>query len=315
MPAVRTSPASFVACSDIHLSARPPLARSGEKDWLKTQAGVLDQVTRLCAKHGCPLVIAGDVFDRWNAPPAVINVAIKAFKKATLGVYAVPGQHDLPNHVYQDIKKSAYWTLVESDAVMNLPYGAVCDIGHLRLHGFPWGVDLQESGYAPEPHDLIQDVAVVHRYLWKKGTGHPQARDEDRVRESLDVLKCFDVSVFGDNHTPFVHAGDGYTIINCGGLQRRTVAERDHRPRAWLVRGDNSCEPLYLDTSGDVMLDPGQVAEDIWHGELDDFLAEVGNLYDAAADFAGVMRRMADNPDISPGARELISRALKAGKK
>ncbi len=84
-----------VLVADLHLSDTPPAARSGEPDWRATQAGYLNQVTRLCRRHECPLVIAGDLFDDgWRerrCSPALINLALTYLPDQC---YGIPGQHD-----------------------------------------------------------------------------------------------------------------------------------------------------------------------------------------------------------------------------
>lgn len=47
--------------ADVHLSWRPPIARSAEPDWPEAMARILRQVADLAAEHRCPILCAGDV--------------------------------------------------------------------------------------------------------------------------------------------------------------------------------------------------------------------------------------------------------------
>jgi DNA repair exonuclease SbcCD nuclease subunit len=116
VPDVRTAVACCVA--DLHLSERVPAAR-GESpaEWLETQANYLRQIDDIARSLGVPVLIAGDVFDRWNAPAELINFAIDHMPT---GVLSVPGNHDLPNHDLDQIERSAYWTLVRAGALSYL---------------------------------------------------------------------------------------------------------------------------------------------------------------------------------------------------
>ena len=50
--------------ADIHLSLKAPLWRSAEPDWLGAQVRTLEEVRELHELHKCPVICAGDIFDR-----------------------------------------------------------------------------------------------------------------------------------------------------------------------------------------------------------------------------------------------------------
>ena len=109
-----------IACADIHLQHTAPICRSGEPDWYAAMARPLEELRGLQENYDCPILCAGDVFNHWNnCPPELINWAIKHLPK----MYAIPGQHDLPQHRLDDVRKSAYWTMVEAGVIENLPLG------------------------------------------------------------------------------------------------------------------------------------------------------------------------------------------------
>lgn len=238
-----------ILASDIHLQARPPVARSGEPDWFAAMAHPLAQIRDLADEHGCPVVYAGDIFDRWNAPPEVINFALERLPHG----YAIPGQHDLPHHSYPDIKRSAYWTLVEAGQLENLVPGVPLVAGHLALHGWPWGHAI-EPPRGPSAAGLLQ-VAVVHAYVWTKGTGYPGAPQTARLGAYRKALAGYDVAVFGDNHKGFIATPPGPWVCNCGGLMRRKTDERDYRPGVGLILSDGTVKRHYLDTEGEAFLE------------------------------------------------------------
>src|ERR1700722_8447281 len=98
-----------ITISDVHLSPKAPSFRSTEPDWYAYQDRVLDQVNYWSEKYEVPVLAAGDICDYWLSPPEMINRVSKKIK----GWYSIPGQHDLPNHQYHDIHRSAYQTLVD----------------------------------------------------------------------------------------------------------------------------------------------------------------------------------------------------------
>jgi DNA repair exonuclease SbcCD nuclease subunit len=237
----------LIACSDIHLSDKAPAWRSAEPDWHAAMARPLQELRYLTKLHHCPLVVAGDIFDRFDPSPALINFALANLPFC----YAVPGQHDLPHHNYQDIKKSAYWTLAEAGRVVDLKPGHPRGVQGARLYAFPWNHPLAAND-EPRPLDGLA-VAVIHKYVWTERCSYPGAPASNRLAELRKQLAGYDVAIFGDNHKGFSsHKENSCTVINCGSLMRRKSDERDYRPRAWLVFDDGHAEPHELDTSADL---------------------------------------------------------------
>lgn len=219
--------------------------------------GYLDYLSGLSRKGAIPIFCAGDIFDRWNSPPELINFAIKHLPT----MYAVPGQHDLPLHNYQDIKKSAYWTLVEAGKVIDLkPYKpiSVWPTGAkqpISVVGFPWGAQLKpfvsvERNGQPLTK-AAKKLAVVHSYCWIDGNSYPGAPENKTAKEQMRQLAGFDVAVFGDNHKGFLVGTGDATAFNCGGFMRRKFDELDYKPQVGFMLETGQVVPHYLDTSKD----------------------------------------------------------------
>ena len=101
---MKKKPVALV-CSDIHLCHTRPTSRSAEPDWYEAMARRLHQVDEIASYQQVPVLCAGDVFDRWNSPPELINFAIKNMPP----MWAVPGQHDLPHHRLDEVHRSGLW--------------------------------------------------------------------------------------------------------------------------------------------------------------------------------------------------------------
>lgn len=293
--------------SDLHLQARAPVARSAEPDWFEAMARPLEEIHDLKDRYQVPILYAGDIFDRWNAAPEVINFALKHLPHG----YAIPGQHDLPHHRYEDIQRSAYWTLVKAGAIIN-----VCPNDPIRLHdhklvvhGFPWGFDPKPI----EPDDGLLHIAIVHKFIWTKGTGYPGAPPGSIVSTARKSLAGFDAVAYGDNHKGFIvppNAG-GPTIINCGGMMRRKTDERDMRPGVGLLHAGGSVTRHYLDTTEDKFIErtgaEGTVDRVL---DMTEFVAELHALGAGdALDFTAAMKRFLDDNDVPEGVRRVITDA------
>lgn len=263
MRAVDPNPVIAILCSDIHLSERAPIARAVRQDWFTVQKRYLDQLQTLKENHNAILIVAGDVFDYWKSSPELINFALAHMP----GCYAVPGQHDLPNHNYNDLHKSAYWTLVEAGSIKHLDPYIKMDIpdSRLRIIGMPWGFPCQKANRTErEGVDCIY-IAVVHAYCYSNKTGcHPHAKPEQHWKAHRSKLKNFDVAVFGDHHKGFLIPSKTKgmpTIYNSGTLLKRTVDEMEYCPRVGLLRKDGTVEQHYLDCSQDEWIDTRKASE------------------------------------------------------
>lgn len=294
-----------VCCGDIHLSDEPPIARRVQGvDWYKTQANYLDQVHGLCERHGAALIISGDVFDDgWRpkkCPPRLINLAIEHLPKFT---YGVPGQHDLQNHRLDQLRRSAFWTLVKSGKLTYLEPDRPIHLPWMSLHGFPWGV---EPKPLREKHSLALQVAVVHKYVWVEGAGHSGAKPDAHLNSVRRRLRGFDIACIGDNHTPvFKPHKTKCSVVGCGSFMRRRRDELEHWPWVGLILANGKVKRHYLDVSGDQFAD---TPRDNKGAAVDaaSVVAELTALGEAALDFADALRRYREAHGLDDSVWELV---------
>ena len=254
----------LVAAGDLHLSHTSPAIRSQEPDWYAAMGRVVDELVSICEEYSCPLVLPGDIFDRWNSTAELINWAIEKFSRFPRGVYTVAGQHDLPYHGFSAVRRSAYWTLVKAGVVKHLsskePEVLTSTGVSVGLFGYSWG----ESGRIFEEEinrkccDLA--VAVMHEFVWVEGKGYPGCEDSGLYSNWTSKLKTegpFCMGIFGDNHKGFT-VGDKIdtdrdpVIVNCGTVMIRRTDDLDHHPFVVVLKRDLSLEVRLLDTSKDV---------------------------------------------------------------
>jgi hypothetical protein len=293
-----------ILCSDLHLSGRPPLARSVEPDWFEAMARPLREVRKLADRYRCPVVVAGDVCDRWNLSPEVINFAIDEMPVC----WAVPGQHDLPNHRYEDIRRSAYWTLVQAGKIVNLKPGEPTTINDgLLAYGFPWGATITPPSFGPQG---CTHLAVVHAFIWTGKHTYEGAPQERHLTGYTDLLRGYDAAVFGDNHKGFLaHTAGGTTVLNNGGFMRRTIAEVAYTPQVGILRAGGEITRYELDTTDDKFIDVREAAEVVERaydmGELVAELAALGAT--EGLQFTEALKRFMDRNGVSDRVRRIVT--------
>jgi DNA repair exonuclease SbcCD nuclease subunit len=315
VPGVRESHRPIaLLCSDIHLSHRPPVARSAEPHWYRSMEVQIEQLRAMQERLDVPIICAGDIFDRWDSPPELINFAIATLPK----MYAIPGQHDLPNHSYENIKRSAYWTLVAAGVVDNLPPKKSVFLGKgmgndWYMIGFPWGTDVIPAREATNMITDDQFVAVIHSYIWMKGKSFPNAPPESRIKAWLGKLKGYGTAVFGDNHQGFSRGISGKRpfIFNCGTFMRRKIDEMGYYPQIGILQADGLVLPMSLDCSADKFIDVSGI-EKATESALDasDFIQEMAGLARTIVDFGDAMKEFCQRNNISGRVQKMIQEAM-----
>lgn len=225
-----------VVCSDIHFSHTPPPCRACEPDWYVAMERPFVMMAQLCNLHKIPLLVGGDIFDRWDNRSELVNFAIGVFARFEYGVYAIPGQHDLPQHNYEDIRRSSFWTLKAAGAISNMKWGwHYFKKPSWALACVPWGHDIPKV-FAEEVRG--PKVALIHKYIHTTGHSYPGAPEESKVVGYRDALAGYDVAFFGDNHKGFKSQLGGCCVVNCGGLIRRKSDEYDYKPCCAILYAD-----------------------------------------------------------------------------
>ena len=298
-----------IVCADLHLCHTVPPARAAEPDWYAAMKRPIDQVRQLSYAHKCPVIAAGDIFNRWDSNPELINWAIDHLPK----MYAIPGQHDLPHHNYEDIYRTAYWTLVGAGVIQDLRpndvggelYYNSDDRGSVMMVPFPWGFTV--SPIEDEKNDCPPvRLAVVHKYIWQLGTGYPGAPDEARIGNSKGTLRGFDAAVFGDNHKGFDAKVGNCNVCNCGCLIRRKADEREYRPAVGLLHSDGKVTRHYLDVSEDKWIDPVDKPDSVEVEGLSEFMAELAALDADSLDFREAVNRWVSDNKVSNDVKQLL---------
>jgi hypothetical protein len=309
-----------IVCSDLHLSQKPPACRIIPEGhtWRGIQESYLKQLGGLQKTWDIPVIYAGDIFDKPNPPAELVNHVIEQLPEG----WAIAGQHDLPYHNYDDIKKSGLWTLVLADKVSLLDPGIAYLVNEdLYAVGYPWGwadkiihpekVQTPVKSHSEKPIYL----AVIHSYIYTKSTCYRNPPPEARWNKWIHRLKGYDAAVFGDNHQGFsIFNGGHCPIFNCGTFMRRKADEINYTPQVGLLFADGHFESHYLDTSDDKFIDSENLLKSLKIMEekydFHDFVNELSSLSQNPIDFIDTLKRALTDSNVSSACRNIILRAL-----
>ena len=246
---------SLVLSSDWHLRSDVPRCRS-EEEFHHSMLRKLEFMGDVCNKYECPLVCAGDIGHHpaktWSI--WLIERVVDILKSITFGVFAVPGQHDLPNHNIENIRDSVFGVLIKAEAVKLLAYGdePITINDNILLYGFPYGTDINDH----EVDKGYKHIAVVHKMVLKDKELWPGQTDP---KAALLLKKHnYDLIVSGDNHQAFTETYyKGKLLVNSGSMMRQRSDQIDFEPRIYLWNSKtNEVDIKYLP------IDPAAVSSD-----------------------------------------------------
>jgi len=311
----------MIVCSDLHLALRQPACRD-DADWMETQARYLKTISDLavklaegsswCLSSSLPVVVAGDIFDKWNPSPELLTFA---FRHLPENLFAVPGQHDLPNHREEEMERSGYGVLVEAGRIHNLSH--YLEGGNrFSLSAFGWGKEIKPLDdsfrkYNPGEGKCVH-VAVCHRYIYDTGSNaYFDAPEDAHISAFSKKLSGYDVAVFGDNHKGFLsRLKSGVAIFNCGGFIRRKIDEVEYRPQFGIIYSDGSVEARKFDVSVDKFRSPEELAE-VLEVDVKAFVAQLEALGDLGLDFRAAVRSHLDSlPEVPAPVKELVLKSI-----
>jgi hypothetical protein len=236
----------------------------------------------------------------------LINFALKFLPKGI----SIPGQHDLPNHRVEDIKRSAYWTLNQSGCLEDIS-DVECSFtspegDKVGVNGFPW-----EAPLHPPEYKLKADtrIALIHKYIWINDFGYPNAPVESRI-DKMTLPIGFDYMFFGDNHTAFTCKVKEQKIINCGSIINRNTDQRHYKPRIWFLYSSGEVKPCYLDTSRDKWIDPTDLKKIKPTVDLRGLAERFKKLATEGNDFQTTLKRMLLSKKVRKGVKMIIRELL-----
>jgi DNA repair exonuclease SbcCD nuclease subunit len=301
----------LIVGSDLHLSHVAPISRAEKGSaWYDVMDRYLGQLLDIRKEHNAPCVLAGDIFHRWNSPPELINFSLSYLH----GCWTIPGQHDLPYHSLAEIKKSAYWTLVEAGCIHNLTKFQI--LGKNSVYPFPFGTDIKkpESFFDDESFNRKTAVkglkiAICHRYAWRQGYSYPNAPEENHVMSLHQQLTGYDVAFFGDNHKGFINQPQGVCVIaNCGGFIRRNSDEYNYKPGVMLLYSDGTVERSLFNTKEDRLIKEDKTRQPV---KTKEFLSMLKEMDTDDVDFRESLLKLAGTPGaVSPHVRQIIYQLL-----
>lgn len=228
---------TILITSDWHIRSDSPENR--KKDFLRQQEIKIDFILDVANQYGVPIIIAGDVghIPKWENQ--ILEKYIRKFKNFQGTIFAIPGQHDLPNHRLDKLNESGLGVLIASKVITNLKelkYNKLC------VYGYPFG----------QPIKLIprlegaRNIAIIHSLISKSKLWDKQ-ENFISAKTLLKKMPCYDLIISGDNHQSFIERYEERLLINPGAIMRMSISQIEHIPKIYLwYKEDNTVKEIKI---------------------------------------------------------------------
>lgn len=278
-------------------------------DFLSAQWQKMEFVSKLQAKYKCPVLHAGDLFDRWKASPFLLSETIRRIPKDFMTIY---GNHDLAYHNIDYAFMTGLRTLEEAGIV---------DLLSSERTYFNKDKDIHimgcSFGQIPKPPSLEAEhnVLVWHVMAYQEHNPPYPGITSPTALAMLKKYPEYQLILTGDNHTPFVETYEGRILVNPGSLMRQTAAQIDFKPRVYLWDSKtNTVEPVYIPIVEGVVSNDHIVNERIKNERLEDFVNKLDSGQDFDLDFASNVKEYIERNEVVPHVAEIVLKSLEGSK-
>lgn len=285
--------ADAILCSDFHLREDVPICRTDDYD--SKQWSKVTFISNLQKQYNCPVLHAGDLFDHWKPSPELLS---KASANIPDQFYTIYGQHDLPQHNLELVKKSG---------IYNLQINKKLQV----LNECHWGQEPKEDSLKiPMLMDFDKHILVWHIMNYQGNKPWPGCTDPSAAK-LLRKYPRYDLICTGDNHKPFVEEYNGRLLVNPGSLMRMDADQVEHRPRVYLWYADtNTVEPVYIPIEKDVVSREHIERHEERDSRIDAFVESLNNKFETSLSFEDNLEQFMKVNTVRKTVKQIIYKAI-----
>lgn len=287
---------------DWHLTESTPICRTDnfwEAQWKK-----VDFIVGLAKSWECPIFNSGDLYDKWKISPYLISTTLKHLPTELLDftMKVIYGNHDLPQHNYENAKFCGLYTLIEAGAVSLFEGGS-----------FGQELNSEKAHITASSSGRTRRIGLLHEFAYPAKEGLPWPGCTARTAEEiLDAYPGFDVIVTGDNHTGFyVTDKDGRILVNPGCITRQTADHLSYEPRVYAYFADtNTVEAVVIPIEKGVISNEHLTKIEERNTRIEAFISKLSDEWQVAISFEDNLERFFEANNIEESVRQLIYKAM-----
>lgn len=282
-----------ILTSDWHLREDTPICRI-DNYWI-TQWSKVSFISQLQRQYNCPVLHAGDLFDKWKPSPYLLRQTIESIPDK---FYTVYGQHDLPQHSLELTNKSGINVLLAAGKLK------------LLLIGKHWGQEPNPKEKSTIRMFANRDVLVWHKMNYQGKKPWPGCTDPIAT-SLLRKYPQYDLIVTGDNHKSFSEEYEGRWLVNPGSLMRMNADQVNHHPcvYAWYAE-TNTISLIPLPHEPDVISRDHIEKKEERDNRIDAFISKLDTNYEAEMSFEQNLAQFFKVNQVRESVKQIIYKSL-----
>jgi len=301
----RTTPISYkkadaILSADFHLRDSIPICRGDEFE--SAQWKKVDFISALQKTHDCPVLHSGDLFNHWKPSPYLLS---KTMEHLPDEFYTIYGNHDLPQHNFEERDKSGIYVLEQA--------------GKLKvLQGTHWGEKPKGASWQFYIHRdasgdaEVREVLIWHVMTYQTKLPWPGCTDP-KAAGILRKYKDYDVILTGHNHKAFVETYEKRLLVNPGSITRQDADQIEFAPRVYLYYAEtNTVEAAFLPIESDAVSRAHIERSSERDDRIDAFITKIGGEYDAGLNFETNLEKFFQSNNIRTSVKEKIYKAIES---
>lgn len=231
----------FICSADLHIRGKRPRMR--KDDFVEAQFRKLKQMINLCEEYDTELLIAGDLFDRWDVSLNILRQTAEILRPWSGRIYVIRGNH-CTNYHNKSIDKSPLGLLSTTGIINYIDDEEQVDFlkEKVSVYGMGWQGDhceIRPRGY---------NILLSHFSVYEKKPP-PYMPNALSVKDFEKTYPGFDRYVVGDIH---ITCQKSKTIVP-GSMMRSNSDQQKHKPCVFLLDTDNdSVRKIFLTLAEDV---------------------------------------------------------------
>lgn len=296
----------FIVCSDLHIRSTTPKARTD--NYREAMSYKLNTLKEYARKYDAFVLCAGDVFDRPVVSPELETYAWEHLPKS---IFAIPGQHDLPQHNIKYLHKSSLGVLSTAGGLLvfndNNP-GA--GLQKCYVEGFYWNRGFKNK----KPHAKKTNVALVHKLTVQKADKSQkkllELSDSIAAEDLMKELSEYKIIISGDNHKRFVVEKKGQLLINPGSMMRMSADQYDHQPGFYLVNTDLEYKFVPFKIDKEAITREHIETEQKRNERIEAFVSRIDSDYEIGLSFQKNVQSFTQKNKVRKGVQEILNEVL-----
>lgn len=233
---------SAIFLSDYHIRSRQPISRTD--NFFEALQRKTNFIIEKSNQYKVPVIMAGDIGNEPEWENWLLTWAIETFSNFNIQPIVIAGQHDLPNHNFSKLRKSAIKVLESAGVIQIISNLEMFELNDFILYGY--GYSTNDKIIDVKKNKQKRNVALIHKLITNKDVGW-ESQEGISARSLIEKYLGYDIFVCGDNHQTFTLKNDNRIVLNCGSVMRATANQVSHLPSIWLWDAkENEIERVYL---------------------------------------------------------------------